>query len=596
MCLWWHDRAQHAAEAYSSSMPQSHRLPHHYLRHTGLLKLPVNYFGGGVEGTDTEAEWWNNNQYNTLISTASSFLSAVFGYGIAIGFRAVLRRRIMQPRGVSLYEYDALAQFSQMQLQIKLRWTAVVAAAIFLVSQLFDPSTQAAYGSGVVQTNISVPFRRARISENINLLLPYLDNLTSFLSASDEADTNVEAVVNSLNPVPQDIQATILNTLEVSSTDDPLFAAQTQLQLIRGVYLDEVPSTLNERQRRMLAPSREIVAFAEVEGFLANATCMPFSPTYTTAPSDVLNATAFTISFPCGTKEAYYWTSPPSASFSSAPAVADAFICPDATPVLFVYSALPSPPSILLTYRCEISTSSSLVAMSFSPLLRTAHITSPPTSTVVLPTNLGVLEVLAQDLLDEFSGRGWRVLQNALDLVQQRAENLTEFVERSVETLVKVTLARASYAFTSAAENGIVPELKYEETESFYQVEALQIHLTRSTSFWLVPPLLLLFLLLFLAPYVLFPSSCQSTGRTDFTDCTDVALIALGSEADERLRGGGTGDFADEDGEREDRLRIRFGERVGKKEGEEGGRKLELTAGTEEEVKLRRPEEGALYV
>ncbi|GAA5892669.1 hypothetical protein JCM6882_000552 [Rhodosporidiobolus microsporus] len=572
------------------------------------LFLPVDYFGGNV---DDDGGWWSSGQYNTLISVAGSFAGAAIGYGIGHGFKALLRKQLLSPGGISLYSYDALADMSQQQIRWHWQWSAVAALLLFVVMQLFDAATQAAFGTGVVQVNLTIPFRRPRISDNVNLLLPYLDNVSSLLSASDEADTNIDAAVTSLFPTPHDVQATILNTLELSSPEEPLFAAQTQLRLIQGVFLDEVENDLTPRETRMLRPSREIIAFAEVEGFFANAACEPFSPDYTTASSPTLNATAFSISFPCGTKSAYYWTNSPSGN-APAPPVADAFVCPAPSPILFLYSANPAPPepSILFAYRCDLSTSSVLVPMTFSPLLRTARITRlpDPTSLAALPSSVGAVQLLAADLLDDFGPRGFVVLQQAFEVVDQRELNRTLFVQRAVETLVKVTLARASFVFTRAADVGAVQELRYETVESEFQVEALQLHLAGPTLYWLAPPILLLFLLLYVGSFVLVPSLARSAGagRADFTDPTSVLLVALGSEGGrgewERLRGGGTGNFGKGDEEREAGLRVRYGERVvrRKEEGEEGeppvGRKLELTAAPRGEVEMRRPEVGVAYV
>ncbi|GAA5820980.1 hypothetical protein JCM11251_001904 [Rhodosporidiobolus azoricus] len=522
------------------------------------LFLPVDYFGGTVED---EGGWWSSGQYNTLISVGGSFAGAAIGYGLGHGFKAILRMRLLSSGGISLYTYDALADMSQQQIRWHWEWSAVAALLLFVVMQLFDAATQAAFGTGVVQVNLSIPFRRPRIADNADLLLPYLDNVSSVLSASDEADTNIDAAVSSLFPTPHDVQATILNTLEVSSPDEPLFAAQTQLRLIQAA----------------------------------------------------LKATAFSISFPCGLKSAYYWTSSPSGGPASP--VADAFVCPAPSSTLFLYSASPSPPepSLLFTYRCDITASSVLVPMLFSPLLRTARITrSPDPSTLeYLPPTVGAVQLLASDLLDDFGPRGFVVLQQAFEVVDQRGQDRLEFVKRAVETLVKVTLARASFVFTRAADTGAVSELNFPDsiqTCSWFQVEALQLHLSGPTLFWLVPPVLLLLLLLYTGSYILLPSLARraGSGRTDFTDPTSVLLVALGSmgsEERERARGGGTGNFGNAEGDRkrEEKLRIRYGERVVRK-AEEGvgsrrsGRQLEFTAATREEVELRRPEVGVAYV
>ncbi|GAA6037516.1 hypothetical protein JCM8097_008231 [Rhodosporidiobolus ruineniae] len=565
------------------------------------VTLPVDFFGG--VGPD-EDRAWSNGQYNTLVSVVGSFIAAWVGYGLKHSLGAVLRRRLLRPQGISLAAYDTVSNLAQRQLLWKWSGSAVLAALLFLLAELLlDPATQAAFGTSVVQTNLSIPFRRARLADNLELLLPFLDNVTSLLSASDEADVNVDAVAASLSAVPQTVQATILNTLEASSANDPLFAAQTQLRIIQGVLLPEVENNLTRRETRMLEPSREIVAFAEVEGFLAESSCTLFSPNYTTAPSPSLKATAFSINFPCGQKQVYYWTSPASRSPSTLSpnyTVADAFACPDGTEVVFLYTAAPSPPSpaLVSTYRCAISATSVLVPMAFSPLLDVARFQGPWTDPVPLPASLGIVDLLGEDLLDDMGPRGFVVLQRAWQQVDERGQDVQEFLERTVETLVKVTLARASYVFTRAAEEGAVDALRYEDTESKYQVEALALHLTNDTLYWLLPPLLLLALLLFTGSHVLLPQlGARTLGRTDFTDPLECALIALGSPEDERVRGAGTGEFADEEAAREREVRLRYGERARKVgEPDEGSRRLVLTAARQEELRLNKPETGVAYV
>ncbi|GAA5863636.1 hypothetical protein JCM8547_003675 [Rhodosporidiobolus lusitaniae] len=584
------------------------------------LRLPLDYFGGSADDEGV----WSNGQYNTVISIAADFVGAIIGYALKHTFCAVLRSRLLRPEGISLYAFDALSNFSQRQLQFKFAWSAVFAAFLFLLDGLFGGATQAAFGSSVSQTNIthvlfflsrgrslissrrSVPFRRARISDNTDLVLPYLSNLSSLLSASDEADANVDAVVSSLSPssiagfnsVPGDVHATILNTLELSSATEPLFAAQSQLRLIQGVFLDQVENNLTERETRLLRPSREITAYATVEGFFASSSCTLISPNFTAAPSPTLNVTAFSISFPCGTKEAYYRP-------STSP-ISDVFLCPDNSPFVFLFSALPSfssssPPSLLFTYSCTLTTSSALLPMTFSPLLRAARPTGPSFSPTPLPAFVAPA-LLSADVLTSFGPEGWTVLQNALEVVEQRRDNRTEFVQRTVETLAKVTLARASFVFSQAAQEGFEAQdgrLRYEEATSEFQVDTLQISLDNSTLYYLSIPLLLLLVLLLTAPVVLSPRLARDAGHSDFTDPVSTLLIALGSEEDETVRGAGTGEFAGEEEEREKKVRVRFGERVRKREQESGGRglrRLEVTAKGEREVEMRRPERGVEYV
>jgi hypothetical protein len=386
-------------------------------------------------------------------------------------------------------EWDALADLSQQELQYKRRWTAVLAAIVFVVANFFGGATQAAFGTGVVQVNISyvsfsassstsadrplhsVPFNRCRLAENQNLLLSYLPNITSALSASDEADANIDAVVASLSPSLRDVHATVLNTLEYSSPSDPLFEVQSQLRLLEGVYFDDIENNLTAQETKMLKPSRHLISFARVEGFFAKSTCSLFSPNYTASPSPTLNATSFSISFPCGTKEAYYFASSvTSPSFpSSSGAVSDVFICPDDSPFLFVYSASlsSSPPSLLWTYRCDLTLSSVLVDTTFSPLLRTAQATDPPIPSSEVELEAGsFVQLLGIDLLDDFGGRGWTVLQQAVETVEGRGDDRQAFLEETVETLMKVTLARVSYVAALAAHTGSVSKLRYEETES----------------------------------------------------------------------------------------------------------------------------------
>jgi hypothetical protein len=139
------------------------------------------------------------------------------------------------------------------------------------------------------------------------------------------------------------------------------------------------------------------------------------------------------------------------------------------------------------------------------------------------------------------------------------------------------------------------PPLLTRPPRTQFQVEALQLHLSDWSLFWFTIPLSLLALQLYVGLYLLVPSLSSLGGQTDFTDPTDVVLIALGSERDELMQGGGTGDFGDEDEERERRIRIRFGQRARKSEGD-GRKKLELTAATAGEVELRVPVEGVEYV
>ncbi|GAA5985549.1 hypothetical protein JCM11641_007990 [Rhodosporidiobolus odoratus] len=302
--------------------------------------------------------------------------------------------------------------------------------------------------------------------------------------------------------------ASIHDTLEPGTPDDPLFAAHYLEVLARpsmsppGRYCE--PKTGLD----LLKASTDVKIQATVEGA--------------------------SLTFPCGTKQALYTLAPPPPNWPSQ--LADVYACQDEVPSLCFFSLDPPQQNVSRIYEC--------------------------------PTT-------GEDSLSGFGSKGWESLTQML---RGTDEVTAPYLLKGVAAM----MAEQTSARVSDSIMGSVPleaqELRYSNTTSEFQLQALQLHLSPTQLYYLVLPFLLLLLLLFSLILVL---SVQ--GHTDFTDPISASLSAVGSPQETRDLLGVVGAAGWREGERRERERER---RVactevgptGAGTGGIGGRRVEMRA------------------
>ncbi|BGP20194.1 hypothetical protein JCM10213v2_008329 [Rhodosporidiobolus nylandii] len=558
--------------------------------------VPVNWFAGlgGQENGIT------NGTYNTLVAFAGSLTAALVSYGIASGWKAILRRRMLRPHGLSLYHYDALVSYANSTIQFELRWSAVWALALFAFAQLLTPATQAAFGSSVVAQNLSAPFPLTRVSDNAAVLAPYLPIIASALPQSSDIDNNVYALGS---PNSSYVAATIDGIYQQSRDDLPAYSLfwQKNIAFTAGEQAggpqrnttgtsNATISPFSSNQERFLSASGKTVVHTPVEGFYATSNCSLFSPPYTSFQNATLERVLYTLAFPCGTRTVDYLTS----AFSAV----DTYACQDGTQSVYIIAPDVATGSLAYAYECPLtSLRSAVVPVMYQPQLSAAKVVCPPVNTTDIPTSLGAVAFLGRDVLNDQGSSGWARLSKTAAIYSEAGGDLRVFYSAVVASLARTELARASMIATFTSLLSPPPFAVRNSTIVMnYEVQALQIHLSGASLGWLVVPFLLLALLLLTSLFLI-----RDSGPTDFTDPVSVALIGLNSPADPAVAliglnspadpavaGSCTGEFADSARD----VRVAYGEPVS---GPTAGQQhLEMTA-SPGVGRMGRPRKGVEY-
>ncbi|GAA5889011.1 hypothetical protein JCM6882_009716 [Rhodosporidiobolus microsporus] len=528
-----------------------------WLIHTKLF-LPLDFFGGLEDETGSNGVngffAWSNGTYNILITLVGNLTWVLIAAALTVGFSTYLRRLLLHKDGISLYTFDIVVQLSTQSLQFKLRWSAVLTFGVFLIAQLYPSATQAAFGSSIARTNISAPYRLARVSSNLDslavnaglgpFLLPALvdepGSTLSFLNAGFLTNTSSSVIVGA--------------TLESNDAGEALFdtsflALDTQAAL---------QGNFSRSQRRLLASSPALRVFTTVEGFLANITCALVDVPFTQALDPDGAFSRFSLDFPCASIDAFYSTAPmnPRARTYEANSTADYFACPDGSPTVYVFAVEAVGGTIPFAYECAVTASSALVPIQAA--VQRSYTSDDPaaelgsssvdftyaehgavenSSVVEVPASFGLVKSMGEGPFRTRGMMGHDLLSLSLFLVEQAngTEGRRQFVERVVETAVKLRLVQlSSIALLAAAANTEVEGLRM-------QIEALKIHLDNLA--WLAVPAILL-----AAVLLIFPLLLTTTGRVDFTDPISSILIALNSPLDSTIHGACTGEFSPQRG------------------------------------------------
>lgn len=405
----------------------------------------------------------------------------------------------------------------------------------------------------------SLPFRFARISDNLEAVNTQMSLLSlNPLPMSNDIDTNVGNARQALSGDKTAI-AQVYGVSEITGRDLPLYSVQWEYQTLLNVASPGYDSPLTSSQTALVAASsNNAVVRTLVEAFYSTVSCSYGSADISTQLTEDLAARTFTLSFPCGNKTTQY-------SLAN-PVVADSHACTDGSPTIYVYLANPSDATtpILNLYQCTISASSAMSPVVVSAAVRGAKTAGASFSRQDLPTNLNLVKYIGADALNNFGSNGWRALLSSLTLAESESQDRLELLEVTMETIVKNALARVSYWMTYGVETGKIPGLEWSYTygqvscslprsssypqiltpldTSQLEVPALKLHPTTIQLGWLVVPLALLLLQIFLMIYY----TVYNTGKVDFTDPVAMALIGLASDRDLNVEGGSTGEFKDD--------------------------------------------------
>ncbi|GAA6010120.1 hypothetical protein JCM10207_007568 [Rhodosporidiobolus poonsookiae] len=504
--------------------------------------VPLKYFDFDL-GDDSS--WYHasigNSGYNTAVTVAGSLTGAIIGYGISQGFKAKLRRTLLGRGGVSLYHYEAMVKYSAMGVQLKWRWSAVVALFLFACAQLFSGATQAAFGSSLDTTNLTATVRFARLSDNGPVFQQSsLQTMAGNAPGGGDADSFVDAALLLLTQgAAYDPPVTVLTTSQ-NVLGRSLFNAAHLRNIVYSMTSTEPDDSIfSPSERALISASGQRTAYAEVEGFDAAAECAQYPLDVSHTLDSATGLVRYDFVFDCGSRTAYY------DSTVVLPIVADSYACTDGSPIVYYWimlSTLDTSPAI---FRCSVAASSSIQHAQVYAEASIGLLVGPAQDEAPIPDTFSIADFLGADLLNNFGHSGWKKLAGAMvqitkqQTLAQQVASYNAFFEFLTATLAKGALARVSAALTQLYEsNWSQPPVVPTGVVGHFQVQALRIHLRGYLLAWIIVPILLLLILTYSSLYFL-----SSTGQTDFTDPVSTALIGIASDDNDAVRGSSTGEF-----------------------------------------------------
>ncbi|GAA5888978.1 hypothetical protein JCM6882_009704 [Rhodosporidiobolus microsporus] len=518
--------------------------------------LPLDFFGGLEDPTGENGErffHWSNRMYNNLITLLGTLSWVVISYALAVGFTTILRREFVKEDGVSLSTFEALVKLSSQSLQLKFRWSAIVALAVFAVAQLYPTATQAAFGS-------TSSYQLPRVSTNLGAF--DVDGVLSryrYVRLIEDTNRNLLSVLDlyrsDVNRTSRNIEVAVGSTNELANRGTPLFETTFLADDTQNPFKNKLPPA----EQDLLSSSPGVRVATTVEGFFADAYCTQVAVNCSRTRASAGAFYLYNLTFPSATTSVFYTTAPLYARErvpdNSTTIVADYFAPATQPSLVYVFTVdLGLKPSAT-GYSCTFSARSTLVqihATTQRPPFRAgvsglnkADFTAarlskkPPCTVAYFPPG----PVLAQTLQEgPFRTRGmfgFEMLGHALSRRMKGNEAKRRAVEHLVETAIKLRLVQLAATALVAAGTDPIKQLTYERQEQKIEVEALQLHLSNLA--WLVVPIVLL-----VAVLLIFPLFFATTGMVDFTDPLSTTLIALNSPPDPYVYGACTGDFPDD--------------------------------------------------
>ncbi|GAA6013473.1 hypothetical protein JCM10207_008862 [Rhodosporidiobolus poonsookiae] len=510
--------------------------------------LPLDFF---------EGRFLSNDNFNLLISVTGTFVGIFSGIAIGEGFKALVRRRLLSPRGLSLYAYDALAKASEQTFQLKLAWSAIFALWIFSCIELSQPAIVDAFGTAVGKTNLSLEFNSTHLSDYVaaldtaytvaGVVAPTLVDFDRSIGAAQEAVLDRADQFTAFQGLHQ----------EDTSRALPIFDALSYTSQIPG-YGDASSFSASE-QRMVFASGNTTIHVPRVEAFFANASCSNFTPRFRWDANTTRGWTNGPLTFPCGRKFAVYDHD------SASDFVADTYACTtDAQPQLYLFGLNVTAGAPLFAYECNVSTSSADVPIDIYVQQFRAGVTSLDPASITALSTFPIVRYLGLEFLNAFGSRGWPALTAAFAAILNNANDtatLQRYAETAVETIAKVELAGLSAFVFGQVQSGSAlfePGEGRGTVTAQYRVQALKQHVSGLSLGWFLVPLSLLALLLYSSSLLLLRSpAALHPADLDLTDPTTVALVGLGMPLD-HPHGDGKGPRARKSG-----VRIAVGPRKG---------------------------------
>ncbi|GAA5888958.1 hypothetical protein JCM6882_009695 [Rhodosporidiobolus microsporus] len=527
--------------------------------------LPLDFFGGLEDPTGENGEGffhWSNRMYNNLITLLGTLSWVVISYALAVGFTTILRREFVKEDGVSLSTFEALVKLSSQSLQLKFRWSAIVALVVFAVAQLYPTATQAAFGSTFAHVNISTPYTFARISSNLPLISHNmsLGRSTAISRLEEPNDNLLRLTLTHLFNASDAVE--VGGTLELSDRGQPLFdaihlGADTQVTI--GDYLSTA-------EHELVSSSPSLSVNTTVEGFFANVSCALRTVQFDRIGLRNGSFFNYELFFPCGAAGAFYAAGGSPSRVNLNMTVVDYFACPGKnSSTLYIFTAGVGDAPFIRAFECNLSTSSTLVSMvaathrskssgdilgepptdAVEPLdFRVATVTRIHHDTRVdVPPSFGLLQYLGDGPLRTIGMFGADFLAMMLKRLgplgpEGGTEQQRQCLEHHLETVAKHKLVQLGWVLDNFFRLG-QRSMSTQSVARTLQVDALQLHLSNLA--WLAVPIVLL-----IAVLLIFPLFLTTTGMVDFTDPLSANLIALNSPPDPYVYGACTGDFPDD--------------------------------------------------
>lgn len=390
-----------------------------------------------------------------MISVLAAVLSITVGAALARGFRSVLRRRLKSQDGLSLEDYDALVNFADGNLHYRFRFVAIAVFAVFFISQLMGPATQAAFGQSpstqqktyvfdihLSATVLTFPlhsdaFNLTRLVDNLTYATESLEVSVNSFPAADIDKSATQAMLSiptRFSAGTDNFSTQVFDTTEISTHGVPLFEASLPQERLARF----------ENTTGSAGDAADVVISTPAEAFYATIVC---SNVTSTLPStiEVSNKTlAVEIEPRCGAgNRTFIWR-------RDLIFIGDTHACDGVDgPLVYVLQANTTGGVLRSVFECTVSASSAVLPVVVVPRNNSAYITGSPVNRSDIPSSFPLGAYLGEDLLNSFGSSGWlaftRVIGGAnVGLDQQK------LAEILVETVAKIELTHAQY-FVSAS-------------------------------------------------------------------------------------------------------------------------------------------------
>ena len=307
------------------------------------------------------------------------------------GFRHVIRERFMSTGGLSGEAWDNYTHLASKSILWSLRPAAILCLSLFALSNQFSSATQAAFGTSIVQHNLTSPFNIARLTDNPGFIADYVQQGDS-LQAGGDVQNVITAAYIGLTPGEDNSSAfSIDGYLQKAGPQQPILSLAWSLARLTLVNSSSSLFNFSAEQTDLISGSGGAVqAYVAAEGYIVDPNCQNAPEVEWGRQSIATGLDEFIVATPdCGDIVKVY--------NATAPLIVDAYAC-STTSTIYIWTASPADGSLPASFAatsCSISGQSAIYPGQLSEQQQAARSNGPGMDSVSLQTIMPDVVTLA---------------------------------------------------------------------------------------------------------------------------------------------------------------------------------------------------------